>query len=141
MATANGVPYLRVTKPQPPALSRILNQRLDKKIAIFDKKVMLLNYWLPMARQEDEWDALVNNRAGRRMDDFDNGAKWSDAVMLSARENHDAHEKDQAKDRYLITRMQRIVDLETELALKEGQTIIRGRKRHPLWVLKPERDG
>jgi len=38
----------------------------------------------------------------------------------------------------MTKKMQRIVDMETELALKEGQTIVRGRKRHPLRVVKPE---
>jgi hypothetical protein len=37
--------------------------------------------------------------------------------------------------------MQRVVDMETELALKEGQTIVRGRKRRPIRVIKPGPSG
>jgi hypothetical protein len=141
MASANGVPFLRLTKPQPPALSRILNKRLVKKTAIFDKKVMIGNWWLPMAKQEDDWDEMVDIGAGRRMDGPDNGVMWVDAVRLSERENQDDYERDQAKDRRLVTKMQRIVDVETKLALEEGQSIVRGRKKKRLWVLKPKREG
>jgi len=137
MASANGVPFLRVTKPQPPALSWILNHRIDQKTAIFDLKIELGNWWLPMAKQEDEWDALVNFHASKNVDGPSDGTKWVDAIRLSEKENQDMYERDQAKDRYLITKMQKIVDAEMELALKEGQTIVRGRKHHPLWVMKP----
>jgi hypothetical protein len=104
----------------------MLRQRLETKQKLFDMKVMLANWWLPMAKQEDQWDAWVNKQARRRVDGDDDGVKWIDAVRLSEREYQ------------TIRKMQRIVDLETELALKEGQTIIRGRKRRPLKVIKPK---
>jgi len=138
MASANGVPFLRLTKPQPPALSRMLRQRLATKINLFDRKIMLGNYWLPMAKHEDEWDALVNLNARRRVDRDDDDVRWVDAVRLSEQENQVAYERDLAKEKEITRKMQRIVDLETELALKEGQTIMRGRRRRPIWVLKPK---
>jgi hypothetical protein len=64
--------------------------------------------------------------------------RWTDAVRLSQSENREAYEKDLKKDRQITRKMQRIVDMETELALKEGQTIVRGRRRHPIRVIKPE---
>jgi hypothetical protein len=91
-----------------------------------------------MARQEDEWDALVTEQAGRKVDNNDDGVRWVDAVELSVRENQDAHEKDQTRDSELRRKMQRIVDQETRLALEEGQTIVRGRKRKPIKILKPD---
>ncbi|EAT85796.1 hypothetical protein HBH56_033060 [Parastagonospora nodorum] len=137
IATANGVPFLRLTKPQPPALSRMLRQRLTSKMNLFNVKVTLGNWWLPMAQQEDEWDALVNTRAGRKLDAEEEKVQWVDAIKMSERENQAAYEKDLAKDRAYIRKMQRIVDLETKLALEEGQTIIRGRKKRPIKVIKP----
>jgi hypothetical protein len=116
----------------------MLRQRLETKQKLFDMKVMLANWWLPMAKQEDQWDAWVNKQARRRVDGDDDGVKWIDAVRLSEREYQEAYENDQAKERETIRKMQRIVDIETELALKEGQTIIRGRKRRPLKVIKPK---
>ncbi|KAH8727495.1 hypothetical protein GQ44DRAFT_677226 [Phaeosphaeriaceae sp. PMI808] len=137
IASANGIPFLRLTKPQPPILSRIIRQRLTKKIKLFDMKVMLVNWWLPMAKQEDEWDALINWEAARGLDGVEDEVKWIDAVKMSERQNQTAYEGEQAKDREIIQKMQRVVDLETELALKEGQTIVRGRKRRPIKVIKP----
>ncbi|KAF2030116.1 hypothetical protein EK21DRAFT_66280 [Setomelanomma holmii] len=137
LASANGVPFLRITKPQPPALSRMLRQRLETKQRLFDMKVMLANWWLPMAQREDEWDTWINMRAKRLIDGDDGGVKWVDAVRFSERENQEAYERDQVKERATTRKMQRIVDLETELALNEGQTVIRGRKRRPIKVIKP----
>lgn len=87
-----------------------------------------------MCEQEDEWDVLIDAQLGMREDD---NVKWADAIRLSERENQEAYEKDMRKDRDITRKMQRIVDLETKLALREGQTIVRGRKRSPIRVIKP----
>lgn len=137
LASANGVPFLRLTKPQPPALSRVIRQRLDKKTKVFNTKVMLSNWYSPMAKQEDEWDALVNECAGRIIDGDDDGVRWVDAVRLSERANQEAYTRDLAYDKEVTRKMQRIVDLETAMALEEGQIIVRGRKKRPLRILRP----
>ncbi|CAG5156965.1 uncharacterized protein ALTATR162_LOCUS4758 [Alternaria atra] len=134
LASANGVPFLRLTKPQPPALSRILHQRLERKNELFDTKILLVNWWLPICQQEDAWDVLVSEQLKKREDTV----KWTDAIRLSERENQEAYEKDLRRDRELTRKMQRIVDMETKLALEEGQTIMRGRRRHPIRVIKPD---
>lgn len=134
LASANGVPFLRLTKPQPPALSRILRQRLDFKIKTFDARVLLFNWWLPMCENEDKWDELISARFNRREDNV----SWTESVNTALRLNQNAYTKDVAKDRSLIRKMQQIVDQETKLALQEGQTIVRGRKRRPIRVIKPQ---
>ncbi|KAL1792064.1 hypothetical protein ACET3X_009815 [Alternaria dauci] len=134
LASANGVPFLRLTKPQPPALSHILHQRLEHKTELFDTKILLDNWWLPICQQEEKWDVLVNEQLKNREDTV----KWTDAIRQSQRENQEAYEKDLRKDRDLTRKMQKIVDMETELALKEGQTIVRGRRKHPIRVMKPQ---
>lgn len=63
--------------------------------------------------------------------------KWVDAVLLSEQLNQEAYGKDIKKDKLLTRKMQKIVDLETELALKEGRTIVRGRPKRPLQIIKP----
>ncbi|KAI8936533.1 hypothetical protein NX059_006937 [Plenodomus lindquistii] len=133
-STANGLPFLRLTKPQPPALSRIIRQRLQRKTDLFDKKVLLTNWWLPLCKQEDVWDTLINSQ----LQTFEDGTKWTEAVSMAIRENDEAHRRDLERDKEMTRKFQRIVDLETELALKEGQTIIRGRKKKPLRVIKPQ---
>ena len=134
LASANGVPFLRLTKPQPPALSRVIRQRLERKQKLFDTKVYLENWYMPLCQQEDDWETLINAQLRKAED----RANWVDAIILANQENKESYDRDGAKDRKIIQKMQRIVDLETELALKEGQTIIRGRKRRPLQILKPE---
>jgi hypothetical protein len=100
-------------------------------------KVMLGNWLLPFAKQEDEWDALVSMCAGRSIDGDDGGVKWVDAVISSERENRHAYEKIVANDKETTRKMQKIIDLETKLALEEGQTIVRGRKKRPIRIIKP----
>ncbi|EUC50174.1 hypothetical protein COCMIDRAFT_82785 [Bipolaris oryzae ATCC 44560] len=134
MSSANGIPFLRLTKPQPPALSRVLRQRLQRKIQLFDTKVLLSNWWLPMCQQEDEWDTLINAQLETRED----GVKWTDAIRQSERGNQEAHAKEMRKDREITKKMQNIVDLETKMALEEGQTIVRGGRRRPIQVIKPK---
>lgn len=90
-----------------------------------------------MSKQEDDWDALVNERAQRNIDGHDGDVRWADAVRLGLRENQDNYDRDNAYDKELIKKMQRIVDLETAMALEEGQTIIRGRRKRPIRVLRP----
>jgi hypothetical protein len=114
----------------------MLRQRLITKTNTFHKKVMLANWWLPMAQQEDEWDAQVSMRAGRKVDGSD-GVKWVDAVKMNERLNQAAFLEDCARDREIIRKMQKIIDIETGLALQEGQTIVRGRKKRPIRVIKP----
>ncbi|EMD61415.1 hypothetical protein COCSADRAFT_39148 [Bipolaris sorokiniana ND90Pr] len=134
MSSANGIPFLRLTKPQPPALSRVLRQRLQRKIQLFDTKVLLSNWWLPMCEEEDAWDALINAQLQTREDDV----KWTDAIRQSEWLNQEAYKKDMRKDREITKKMQNIVDLETKMALEEGQTIVRGRRRRPIQVIKPK---
>ena len=134
LASANGVPFLRLTKPQPPALSRVIQQRLRRKNELFDTRVLLENWWLPICQQEDVWDVLITAQLREREDT----EKWATAIRDSLRANQEAHQADIRKDIMMTKKMQKIVDMETELALKEGQTIVRGRKRHPLRVIKPE---
>ena len=86
-----------------------------------------------MCQHEDEWDVLINAQLKKREDTVE----WVDAVHAAEKENREAYNRDIAKDREVVRKMQKIVDLETELALKEGQTIVRGRKKSPIRVIKP----
>lgn len=99
----------------------------------FHEKIELLNYWLPMAKQEDQWDTLITAQTREREDKI----LWVDAIYHANSENSKTYEAEAVKDREAAEKMQRIIDLETEFALKEGQTVRRGRKNKPLSVLRP----
>lgn len=133
IASANGIPFLRLTKPQPAALSRVLRQKLARRVERFHRRVELQNYWLPLARQEDEWDELILPQLRRREDRI----KWADVVHEAERQNGLIYEAELSRDAMVIQKMQDIVDAETELALKEGREVIRGRKKAPIRVLQP----
>lgn len=87
-----------------------------------------------MCQQEDEWDALISAQLETREDDV----KWADAIRQSERVNQEAHARDMRKDREITKKMQNIVDLEMKMALEEGETIVRGRRRRPIQVIKPK---
>jgi hypothetical protein len=88
---------------------------------------------MPLARQEDEWDTLMTAHLKLREDRI----KWTDAVFEAERHNQALYDEDVARDKEIVKKMQAIVDQETKLALKEGQEVIRGRKKRPIRVLKP----
>lgn len=91
------------------------------------------NYWLPLAKQEDEWDELVLPQLRRQADEI----KWSDAMYEAERLNAAQYEAELAMDAELIRKMQHIVDAETELVLKEGREVTTRRKKAPVPVVKP----
>lgn len=115
------------------SLSRVLRQKIARRIKRFHEKVELQNYWLPLAKQEDEWDALVAHHSRR----YEDGGKWVDAVYDAERENVAVYDAELAQDKEMTRKMLAIVDEETRLALEEGQEVIRGRKKAPIRVLKP----
>ena len=112
-------------------------------MATFHARIELQNYWLPLAQQEDEWDALVAREAGegRGLGDglrvVAEESRWVDEVLLAREENVEVHEEWIRRDRGLVRKMQGIVDRETELALKEGREVVRGRVKAPIRVIKP----
>jgi len=100
---------------------------------LFDRKILLSNWWLPLCQQEEEWDALINEQ----LQEPEDTVKWADAVQLAIQENVASHQAENAKDKEMTYKMQRSVDLETRLAREEGQTIVRGRKRRRIRVIRP----
>jgi hypothetical protein len=123
---------LRLKKPQPPSLSRVLRQELDRRIKIFDRKVLLGNYWIPISAQEDEWDEILETELGfTEKEETRTEGKWVDEVEHAHSQNAKFHERDLRRSKAMAKIMLELVDKETELALKEGQKIIRGRPRPP----------
>lgn len=132
LCSANGIPFLRIKKPQPPSLSRILRQKIAWRQTSFDRRILIGNYWMPLARQEDEWDEILRTSLG--IDDGKGNAKetkWVDVLIQADFENARQYDRALARDREIAKKMLRIVDQETALALAEGQKIIRGRKGRP----------
>jgi hypothetical protein len=146
LASANGIPFLRLTKPQPPALSRVLRQKLDRRIERFHRRVLLTNYWLPIGQEEDKWDDILRKECGFHDEhEQDNGrqpgyngdvpqrsAKWTDIIRQAIKENEATYAEELKTDRVIAKKMLDIVNEELRLAKLEGQTVVRGRKRRPI---------
>ncbi|KAI1307192.1 hypothetical protein F5Y03DRAFT_383936 [Xylaria venustula] len=54
---AGDIPFLRLTKPQPPVLSRVLGQKVRRRAERAEKVTEIKTDMLPDAKLEDEWDA------------------------------------------------------------------------------------
>lgn len=136
LASANGIPFLRVKKPQPPVLSRVIRQALQRRIGNFHAKILLLNYWVPLSNHEDEWDAILERECGLVEKDTTMYGKfdplWADEVIKAESANRAAHDSDIQKTMWIAKKMTELVDKETELAIQEGQKIVRGRKHKPI---------
>lgn len=105
---------------------------------MFDHKVMLANYWKPLATYEEEWDQILEMQCGfveedegsvlkRRRED-----KWQYEVSLAEDANVLKYEKEMATDRKVAAKMVKLIDEETKLAKLEGQKVVRGRKNQPI---------
>lgn len=130
LCSANGVPFLRLKKPQPPSLSRMLRFKIDQRQKVFDQKVLFVNYWLPIARQEDEWDDILERESGTQVTNKDERS-WVSEMHFAIGENARVYEKRIAAGKEIARKMQNIVDQETTLALQEGVKVIRGRRGRP----------
>ncbi|KAF2108540.1 hypothetical protein BDV96DRAFT_261177 [Lophiotrema nucula] len=126
LASANGVPFLRLGKPQPRNLSRMLRQKLATAERHFGRKVMLENYWEPLAKQEDIWDAMIEKLDGVK--EKVEKKTWAAAMVTARNEEQAKYNENQKRDREIAARMQEIVDKEMALAKKEVVKVMTGRK-------------
>jgi hypothetical protein len=136
LASANGIPFLRITKPQPPALSRVLRQTLQRRIDNFHAKTLFQNYWVPLSRHEDEWDAILERECDFvDKDSKENGSRgplWELEMIKQEKVNRVVYDKDIKTSTEIAARMTELIDKETELAIQEGRKIVRGRKAKPI---------
>ncbi|KAI1194358.1 hypothetical protein F5X97DRAFT_279268 [Nemania serpens] len=67
MDMASDFPFLRLTKPQPPLLSRVLGQKLVKRAERATRFKDLGDDGLPAAQVEDDWERIVAKQVRREM--------------------------------------------------------------------------
>ncbi|KAF2735240.1 hypothetical protein EJ04DRAFT_435445, partial [Polyplosphaeria fusca] len=127
LAHAQGVPFLRIKKPQPANLSRVIRQKIDRNIMMFDRKILLSKYWEPLAQQEDQWDEQLRKACGIKPEKG-NDPLWMHSVRLAKQESTQAYERYTAQDRRIAKQMHDIVEEEKKLAMAEGREVIRGRR-------------
>lgn len=127
LVSANRIPFLRFTKPQPQALSMYIKTRVVQRQRRHDRRKELeaaveLGHW------EDEWDRDVRVRmegrsegdVGRgRSSDGDAGATWQDVALGGLKEIHGALDRETEKNKLWAQKMVAIVDREKKMAETE----------------------
>lgn len=116
LVSANKIPILRFTKPQPAALSHYLKSRIVDRQKRLDRK-MALEAQLEIAKGEDEWDRIllaqgVKDEGGSER----RGMLWSREVYECYRYTLDAIDAEGAKNKEMAEKMVAIIDKEKELA-------------------------
>ncbi|EGC43099.1 DNA repair protein [Histoplasma capsulatum var. duboisii H88] len=111
LVDARGIPFLRIKKPEPPSLSRVLRSKLGarwKKILRRDK----LEDDVYLAQQEDKWDAIV---------DQNNDGRWETTVAECLDYTIKTIQHGDQKNKELAQKMWEVVLKERELAEKEKE--------------------
>ncbi|KAH0388334.1 hypothetical protein KCU92_g1134, partial [Aureobasidium melanogenum] len=117
LVSANKIPILRFTKPQPAALSHYLKSRLVDRQKRQDRK-MALEAQMEIARGEDDWDRIL---LAQGVADEGGSVKrgkvlWTKEVYESLGYTMNAIEAEGTKNREMAEKMVAIVDKEKELA-------------------------
>ncbi|KAI9884381.1 MAG: hypothetical protein M1823_003835 [Watsoniomyces obsoletus] len=147
LASANGIPFLRIKKPQSPFLSLIIRTKLKKRQRRMDTLEELQGAKVE-AELEDQWEGMMaqlkvaslgSSKSIRRV-----GHRWTPTepgyvapIESGIAANVLQHKKERKKNQLMATKMMEIIDKETELAQREererqtmrGGETVAGRKR------------
>ncbi|KAK0284980.1 hypothetical protein LTR35_005180 [Friedmanniomyces endolithicus] len=120
---AQGVPVLRLSKPQPAALSGYINHRAEVKQKRHDTRHRLTEE-LEGARWEDGWDGILERETGVRERNEQGkwrGVGWTQEIVSARDEVGRRLGEDAEKRRVMGGRMQGVVDRERAMAEREGR--------------------
>lgn len=120
LVNANGVPFLRYGK-QPANLSRVIRQKINARQALLDRHYEMVDR-LAMAEAEDQWDKFIRENAGyKESSGEEEGGKssWAAEMRAVVDELKEVFFQRSNRNAEVAARMQRIVELETEVAEKE----------------------
>ncbi|KAL4910654.1 hypothetical protein BDW74DRAFT_1180 [Aspergillus multicolor] len=112
LVSASGIPFLRIKKPQPQSLSRMIRSKVNERQKMMDRRAELEPDML-FAKDEDAWDDLTTGREDEE--------EWSTAPRDAYYNLKRRLWKDSAKKEALAKSMWEIVLAERELAEKEKQ--------------------
>lgn len=125
--TANHIPVLRFTKPQPSSLSGYLTNRILQRQKRHNLKHALEESLL-VAREEDKWDSIVRQFAGvdsrhskdRVGSDVKEGL-WKNAIVEALDVVKAKLDREKELNRVMAQKMQNVVDREQALADMEAE--------------------
>ncbi|CAF9926386.1 MAG: hypothetical protein ALECFALPRED_003430 [Alectoria fallacina] len=126
LINANRVPFLRLKKPQPPFLSRIIRDTVNTRELRITRAERLTSE-ISIAEDEDDWDQILYNRFG--MDYMDTeGEPWDREVKRASDRNHKLQVEAIKKRADVAAEMYAIV--EQEKALAEEQKLRKRDEKH-----------
>lgn len=117
LINANRVPFLRLTKPQPPFLNRIIRDTVktrEHRLTGADR----LTREIPIAEDEDEWDQILCEHFGLDYEEPQEDP-WQREVKQAFDENHRVQIAAINKRADISAKMYAIVEQEKALAEKE----------------------
>ncbi|PYI12447.1 hypothetical protein BO78DRAFT_402364 [Aspergillus sclerotiicarbonarius CBS 121057] len=109
LVNARGFPFLLFKKPQSKFLSAVLNSKLNRRWRRMER-LKRLEVELPMAMDEDAWDALTGH---------EEEATWAEAVKSSLKEVQEKIAEGDRKTKELAEAMWKVVLEERKLAHEE----------------------
>lgn len=125
--TANQIPVLRFTKPQPSSLSGYITNRIQQRQKRHDLKHALEESLL-VAQEEDKWDSILKQYTGvdgRHSKDWAGcdvkEGLWRSAIVEALAVVMGKLEREKELNRVMATKMQEVVDRERALAEKEAE--------------------
>lgn len=117
LINANRVPFLRLKKPQPPFLSRMIRDTVKTRELRLARAERFTNE-IPIAENEDEWDDILYEHFGLRVRDPQEDP-WDREVNRAFNRNHKLQVEAIQKRADTAAEMYRIVEQEKVLAEEE----------------------
>ncbi|KAL6239035.1 hypothetical protein BDW75DRAFT_236739 [Aspergillus navahoensis] len=111
LVNASGIPFLRIKKPQPQSLSRMIRRKVAERQKLVERRERLEPEVL-FGEDEDQWDDLTN---GREQDE----ERWSSAPRAAFDEVYRRIGEDNRRKQSLARSMWEIVLAERKLAEEE----------------------
>ena len=124
LVSANGIPFLRITKPQPDYLTRVLRNKIKQREKCL-QTMQRLTETTSLAEEENRWDDLVVELAAtegvREHTELigSTTSSWTAAIETSIAELASRRSQFQWKNRQMATKMTEIIDQEKALAERE----------------------
>ncbi|KAL2837906.1 hypothetical protein BJY01DRAFT_39209 [Aspergillus pseudoustus] len=110
LVNARGVPFLRIKKPQPQNLTRVLRQKLEHRWSVIERRDRL-RLDMYFAEDEDEWDRLTIGTESET---------WYRAVRVSYDQTVAYIQKIDEKNKKIAESMWEVVLAERKLAAEEN---------------------
>ncbi|EOD52340.1 putative dna repair protein [Neofusicoccum parvum UCRNP2] len=128
IVSANLFPMLRLAKPQPRSLSRVITDKVKQRQRRLNLRGEAADGWAWVAAQEDGWDGVLAEVCGVREDAEGEGGRWVDEPLHLVRAISGQLAMQKVGLEELVGKMQGIVDKEEELARVEGMQRRRERR-------------